>query len=254
MLSAVAAQTSPPPSVWAVYVSGSQWTQSFKDHVAATYPTSSATYGVGGPSSPHQPWGTLPWVNIDRISATFTANMRVEADDLRVLGVNVAETAAASVAYDAADATATWTLDRPLRADRIIVELDGGPDGIKHAITGGPLDGDADGVWGGDFRLRINVLPGGSSVVVDHYDFAYIRRKLMTSPSKPGVGAGSYSIFADLNGDGGINVIDLMEVRARQGDRLPFGQPTAASSAIPTSPLRTRPVARSLFSSTPVLA
>jgi hypothetical protein len=118
MLSAVAVQTSPPPSVRAVYVSGSEWSQLFKDYVATTTLNSSPAYGIGvylgtSPPRPDYPRGQMPWVNIDRISARFSDDMRVEVDDLRVLGVNVAETSATSVAYDFDpvnyEGTATWT-------------------------------------------------------------------------------------------------------------------------------------------------
>ena len=137
----------------------------------------------------------------------------------------------------------------------MFLELDGGPDGIRLRQLGVPIDGDGDGVAGGDFRLRMNVLPGnadGDRRVIG-FDVDAVRMSLSTRVSSPGGPAG-YDIWSDVNGDGRINIIDLVHVRSRQGDRLPliFVEP-AAAEARPTTLLRPRPVTRGLFSSEPIL-
>ena len=254
LLSAADVQSLPPPWVKAAYVSGSAWTQSFKDYAATLSPNSSSAYGLELGAG-----ALLPWVNLDRISLRFSDDMIVEADDLRVRGVNVPETVVSSVSYEFDPAryegVATWTLAAPLRADRVVVEVASGADGVRDRNNGVALDGEPDGVPGGDFRRRFDVLPGSMhGYAVSPLDTGVIRPAVGTSTTNLGRGVGEgpgrYQIFYDVNGDGRVNIVDLVEVRSRWGTRLPLTQPTIAS----LSPATTSLLARGLFSTDPVLA
>jgi len=77
-----------------------------------------------------------------------------------------------------------------------------------------------DGTAGGDFRFRVNVLPGDAfrDGVVNAIDAAAVRTRLR---QRAVGGAPRYSLFCDLDGDGRIGVWDEMLVRQRLGHALP---------------------------------
>jgi hypothetical protein len=90
-------------------------------------------------------------------------------------------------------------------------------DGVTAAWPSG------DGAPGGDFVFRFNVLPGDADQngVVNSIDLARVRRAYGTSTP-----FASYSIFADLDGDGRSSGTDVLIARANQRRRLP---PSAGS-------------------------
>jgi hypothetical protein len=81
------------------------------------------------------------------------------------------------------------------------------PIGLRSASVGAFVSGD--GAAGGDFQFPISFLGGDTTRdgTVNALDLANVRRRL-NSTIKNEVGAG-YSIFADFNGDGRINALDL---------------------------------------------
>lgn len=111
---------------------------------------------------------------------------------------------------------------------------------------------------GDDYRLRFAVFPADSyngAPYVDNDDINDIRSALHTSLSDRGVGNGSYTIDRDTNGDGRVNVVDVMEVRRRYFTRWPNSEPPLTVSVTDSAALsRARPVTRTLFSVAPVLA
>jgi hypothetical protein len=247
----VVVQSEPPPHVAAVYVSGTRWTQAFRDYVE------------------DQPWGTelgvvpdriVPWVNVDRVTVVFTGDVLVDQADLRLRGVTVPEYPVSSRTYaydnELSVGTATWTLVRPLAADRLVLELEGdAPDGIREQLSGVFLDGDGDGRAGGDYRLSFDALPGdgGMNGRVDALDFRAVRARETVSISNPGSAPFAYSPYRDLNGDGRINAVDVAEVRKRIGTFLPyFPSTTATGDTTPSQ--RVRPMTRGLFSVAAILA
>ena len=184
----------------------------------------------------------------------------MEPDDLRLRGVSVPTyptpvSVETVLERDPPEYRATWILPGPIPADRLILEIDGGADGVK-TTAGTLLDGDGDGEveQTDDFSIRFDVFPcnanGGSHI--DSGDLRTVRAGLNTSVTHRGVGNGSYTIHRDVNGDGRINAVDVAEVRRRYLTRMPFTEPTAAATA--SIPLRPRPVTRGLFSASPVLA
>src|SRR5262249_22246412 len=100
--------------------------------------------------------------------------------------------------------------------------------------TGNALDGEwsqgastfpsGDGVPGGDFRFRFNVVPGdvNRNGGVNAQDVILTRNRQGSSVAAPA----NYSVFYDVNGNGGINGQDLILVRNRQGAVLPVGEPS----------------------------
>jgi hypothetical protein len=157
-------------------------------------------------------------------------------------------------------AAATWTLPRPIAVDRLVLEVASGPDGVIGG-GGSQLDGNGDEIQGDDYRLRFAVFPANVSngaPYVDNDDINWVRGGLNTSLSQRGVGNGSYTIDRDTNGDGRVNVVDVMEVRRRYFSRWPNSEPplvlAASASAAPGPAGRVRNVTRRLFSAAPVLA
>jgi hypothetical protein len=157
----------------------------------------------------------LPWVNIDSVSVVFSQDVVVDADDLRLNGVNVPAYEIVSFFYDAGTHTATWGVHSPqLGADRLTVSLDGDDagdgsdnDGV-HALGGVYLEG-------GDYSLALDVLPGDfdGDGVVSIQDSVGVRNHMPAY--------GTYLLLADLNGDGVVNTTDVNAPRARLGSTLP---------------------------------
>ena len=250
----VSAEASSPPVVLNVYLSGTAWSASFKQHIGGNG-YDSATHGawIGPPSTEG---ASSPWSNVDQITVQFSTDMLVESRHLRVVGAAVGEYPVASFTYllDTLNFTgiAAWTLSRALSADRILLDLDGdSPGGVRQPGSNVHLDGDRDGQPGGDFRLRFDSLPGdqnrdGHVVAPDLYS---VRASVGTSVTHPGVVPTFYSARGDVNADGRINSQDVAEVRRRLGTSLPDWK--SAGLIAPRS--RARPVTRGLFSEAPVL-
>jgi hypothetical protein len=239
-LSAVV-QAEGPPAVERVYVSGSQWTPAFRQYLQ-DHGLGSATYGYAIPDSAGQT-EILPWINLDQVSVTYTSGVQVDAADLRIGGFNEPDYAldAGTFHYDAPTRTATWRLARQLFGDdRIVIKLDADdPDGVHAPGAGDFLDGDwfnptpdapegqpypsGDGAAGGDFRFRVNVLPGDTTrdggVLAD--DFSAVKKKFFKDTADTTTGDTSYSPFHDVNGDGVILAVDFSEVKKRFFNRLP---------------------------------
>lgn len=252
----VSAQSSPPVQVGTVFLSGSKWTPTYKQHLESLS-HGRADYGFAVSDFFNQ---TSPqtWVNVDRISLSFSTAVVAGPEDLRVRGVR-GEYPVAGYEFDRALAVATWTLASPLPADRLELRLNvDGPGGVI-ATYGQLVDGDRDGLPGGDFTYRFNMLPGDArdSAAIDDFDVQYVRQLQGGGVGEfAAPGRGYYYYPADVNGDGRINVVDRAEVRRRLGTSLPPEQPpppAVAGAAGAASPLRSRPVARSQFSTSPIL-
>ena len=52
----------------------------------------------------------LPWTNLDQVVVPFSEDVQVSTNSLTIAGVNTANYAVSSVAYDPNTFTATWTL------------------------------------------------------------------------------------------------------------------------------------------------
>jgi hypothetical protein len=230
--------TTNSPHVTQVYVSGSTWTDAFKQYLQAQG-QGSGQYGYAIPATAQL--ATLPWANLDRVSVTFDQDVTAHQADLAVRGVTVPNYAVTGYTYDAATKTGTWTLGQPLRNDKVLLDLNADAGGVSS--TGGALDGDwnnagdtfpsGDGTAGGDLRFRFNVLPGDTNrngtVVAD--DFSDVKKKFFKSTTNPGAGDTGYTVFHDVDGNGSIVANDFSEVKKRFFNTLPAGEPSAAAVA-----------------------
>jgi hypothetical protein len=209
------------PSVTDVFVSGGQWVGTFLEALASV--------GLGDLTlgrrldAGRDALLNLPWTNLDRVSLRFDRAVNVESSDLVVGGVRTPTYAIASFTYDDVTHTATWTLADPLAADRLLLDLDA--EGVTAVQGGQALDGDyagdfpsGDGIEGGDFRYRFNVLPGDitRNGQVNVVDLGQTRRRT-PGHHRPL----PYDVLSDVNGDGAIDTQDQGLVTARLLDQLP---------------------------------
>ena len=144
----------------------------------------------------------LPWTNLNQVSLRFDRGVTIDASDLRILGATGAlySFEAFTPPSDSNYHVATWTLDRPIGADRVTLQLNSNPatGGVVGAFDGRqPLDGEwtdgaaavrsGNGQPGGDFVFRFNVLPGDANRDgrVDARDLAAVRG---SARARPGTG------------------------------------------------------------------
>ena len=196
------------------------------------------------------------------MSIRFDEQVLVADVDLAVFGVRAFRYEFSDFDYDDVTHIATWTLPQPVGNDRLLLDLDGGRSGVVDT-DGARLDGEwfgvqdsfpsGDGVGGGDFRFRLNLLAGdanrdGRVNAVDWFD---LRRKLKTTAAAPGTGPAAYSALHDLTGDGAINTPDLLTVRRNLLRSLPAGEPGPIIMAgAPTR--RGIPITRGMFGEYPI--
>ena len=247
-----AANPQAPPRVNQVFVSSTEWTQSFKNYLEEKgYGDEVYGYSVTARDQLNE----LPWVNLDEVSIRFSEGVVVDASDLEIRGVNVPEYALDPTAfrYDAATRTATWRLANGVKFnnDRIVLDLNGdAPAGVKDPQgnfldgewrnPGGPglSDGDlfpsGDGTAGGDFRFRINVLAGDTERdgIVLARDYSEVKRRFFSSADGSTTGSAPYSLYHDTDGSGIILARDYSEVKKRFFNTLPVGEPTGFSSSL----------------------
>lgn len=205
-----------PPVVVAVRVGGSAWADAFPAGAEApvSYPI---PLGSAAQTTP------LPWHGIDRIELVFSTDVRVDAQDLRLAGVNQPMLDATNFHYDAASLTATWQFAHALETDRMLIRLsDGVRDAFGNALDGEWTDGvsrlSGDGLAGGDFAMQVNVVSGdvdgdGRTAAGD---FDRLRNALGST-----AGSAAYALFADLNADGRVDGLDVRRFWSSLGSALP---------------------------------
>ena len=191
---------------------------------------------------------TLPWGNINQIKVVFSENVTIDQSDLLLTGVNVPSYTVSSgtFTYDPSTFTATWTLPQPIGPDKLMLALNAdGSDPIEDAAgdrldgewtnptspadTGGSTYPSGDGVAGGNFDFRFNVLPGDATQdgTVNVADM----NKVLTNVNSTGMSRGQ----GDVTGDGAVDVSDLNVVLTNYNQSLPSGTP--ATGAFPAADL-----------------
>ena len=225
----VATAAATPPTVTQVQVSGATWLSPFLTFMQAT------GQGDGGYRLPAtNQLAPLPWIAIDRISIQFSESVNVQSSHLALRGTTAGTKASGGFSYDSATFTATWTFTSALTVDKWLIDLsadvtDSGGSALDGDWTNPPALGETgdsfpsgDGVAGGAFRFRFNVVPGGvmqtgqvQSTDVINTRNAQFRHTLMAG----------YSAFLDVDSSGAIQSTDLVQVRNRQFTSLPNNEP-----------------------------
>ncbi|MCX5660866.1 MAG: PQQ-dependent sugar dehydrogenase [Planctomycetota bacterium] len=235
----------PPPFLAAVYLRGSNWTNPFLAEIGSQGLGNSHGYAV--PVGDGAQLAPLPWSNIDHLTLRFSDAVTVHQGDLVLRGVNTPAYSfidfSAGLDGDGAY-VATWTLGAPIGIDKLLLSLaDSVVDGDNAALDGewtNPTSiGQAsptsvfpsgDGLPGGAFTFRFNVAPGDTNQNggINIVDVVQVRNRQGSSVANPT----HYSLFGDINGDGGINVQDTILARNQQGKSLPAGEPALPASAM----------------------
>jgi hypothetical protein len=235
-----AAVDNKPPTVEAVYVNSTQWSPQFRAYLADHH-LGSGQFGYetdklkpdNAENAKHQ---ILPWINLNQVSIRFSENVQVQQDDLTITSVAGNEYHVTGFTYDPETFTATWTLDRPVPADILVLNLDGtSPTGVTdlagNLLKGNTSDGDTGGgaPAGRDYEQALPVLPGdvnrSGSVLAD--DFAEVKTKFFASTTSDNGGRAQYDAFHDVDGSGNILANDFAEVKKRFFSRLPSGENSA---------------------------
>ena len=228
------------PTVTNVVVGSTAWTGNFLSYLAgAEQPERRRLCDSRGQRGPIVP---LPWGNIDQIKVTFSENVTVDQSDLLLPASIVPsyDVAAARSATIPSTFTATWTLPQPIGADKLMLALNADGSGPIRDAAGNRLDGDwtnptsttdagtgvypsGDGMAGGDFDFRFNVLPGDATQD-GSVGFADLN-KVLANYHRTGM---SWS-RGDVTGDGIVNSDDLNMVLTNYDQTLPSGSPTAGT-------------------------
>ncbi len=225
------------PTVVGVAVKGTGWTEEFLDQIEM------AGLGVDGYSIPvgsGEQLSAIPWQGINQIAIMFNEDVLITQGDLSVNGVATAmylfvPVASGGFSYDPIIHTATWTLAAPISGDKLLLVLNSATSGVRNE-SGVQLDGEwdnpsdqtdsssdtfpsGDGLSGGDFVFRFNVLAGDANGNGDvaFQDFFELQVAFGTSGPEPSK--------ADLDTDGEVDFQDFLILQAQFREQLPSGEP-----------------------------
>jgi hypothetical protein len=223
------APPSSAPRVTGVILSGTTWTAAFKDAVSTV---GSPVQGYSVPKGSGQAT-VLPWERVNQVSITFDRAVTISTGALTVRGVNTPSYSVAPTPSNPAGFTYTWTINTPVTGDRLILDLDDG----KVNAAGLMLDGEwtdnvspgssGNGTAGGDFRFKVNILPGDvdGDGDVQNDDFVDVRLAMFST-----AGGGSYDVRRDLVASGIINFVDAIAARNNLNRTLPAGTPSSPAA------------------------
>jgi hypothetical protein len=199
------------PYVNDVNLSSSKWTSDFVSNLTSTH---MGTAGYAASANE-----TLPWQNLDQVQIRFNEAVTVGPADLRLYGVAVSDyrtqVGVKAFRYDPLTFTATWTLNAPIGADQVRVELS---DSVRDVF--------GRAIGGSGYSMLFNVLPGDFSRGQSAHD----PRELIANGFSA-IGASNYSPFYDLDGNGKINVLDAILARNSALTLLPTGTPAGGTGS-----------------------
>ena len=230
-----------PPTVSDVNVSNTSWTPAFIDYLEVN---GLGNDGYSIPVGSAAQSDSLSWLDLDRISITFSEDVKIQASDLSISGVTNSSYDVDHFSYDPQTLTATWTLGTPFAAEeRVLLDLDGnGVDPVQD-LDGNILDGEwtdevstynsGNGTSGGDFEFRFNVLRGdiwASDDYIDWDDYEHGLRAQGNSLADP-----QYDPATDLDGDGLAEISDWVAIINHLWTSLPTGTPAGVADDAPTT-------------------
>ncbi|MEX0641281.1 MAG: Ig-like domain-containing protein [Pirellulales bacterium] len=183
--------------------SSSTWGDGFESHA-----DHADGLGYGAPLSQNETV-QLAWESIDEIRLQFSGDLPLSIGDLVVRGANQALYPIESLVIDPVMHTAVWRLAQPILADKVLVELTS--EGLAESI-----------------RLRMNVLPGdvNRDGIVNRADLLSGMRTFLSQRGT------AIAARHDINGDGVTNLMDIVNIRNRQGRALPDGEPGGPSPSV----------------------
>src|SRR5262249_48740570 len=111
------------PQVQNVLVDGTNWTAPFLAELQTASLGNGNGYAI--PVGSSDQLKTLPWTNLNQIQVVFSDDVNVQASDLSLTGINVAQYGFSDFKYDHTSFTATWTLGATITTDKLTLSLDG---------------------------------------------------------------------------------------------------------------------------------
>ena len=147
----------------------------------------------------------LPFTTIKAIDIIFSDDVAVNKGQLSLTGANGSSYGFAGFSYSPKTDDATWTLPSALGVDRLMMALDGETFAADPTIVVNP------------FATKFAVLPGdfNGDGVVNSQDMVGVRNQMQ------GMGDPSMIGWADLDGNGVVDLNDYNAVRQNIGKRLP---------------------------------
>jgi hypothetical protein len=148
----------------------------------------------------------LPFIDIKALDVIFSDNVNVTSSMLQLLGVNVPNYSFSAFTYNSSNFDATWSLPSAIGVDRLMLSLDG-ETALPNSGSGPPIGADP-------FSNSFAVLPGdvNGDGTVSGGDVVIVRNDIQSH---------TYSIWADVDGSGVVDLTDLTNVRKRLGSHLP---------------------------------
>lgn len=201
-----------PATVAEVAVRGSGWSSTAAASAGdtgaagATGSASDAGGSLGVPLGMDGSTEHLALAGVDQFVARYAEDAEVRFDDLSIASTAGTPYQIDAFSYNPATRTATWTFDRPLDADRVLVSL-ANAGAVVWSKTLDVLAGDFDesgAVDAADVAAAVAAVYGGQT---------------------------THASAADLNRDGILNLRDVIALRNRLGTSLPAA-PSAAAGAI----------------------
>ena len=150
----------------------------------------------------------LPFTNIKAIDIIFSDDVTVTKSDLTLTGLNIPLYSFSGFQYNSATHEATWTLPTALGIDQLMMALDGtSANGVHTTTSNIPLLS--------NLGMGFSVLPGDvdGDGVVTVLDAVDVMNEI--AANQP------YSVWADVVGDGVVDMNDYLAVRIRKGTKLP---------------------------------
>jgi len=215
-----------PPKVTGVWLSSTDWSTPLINQLDPVN-----GLGVGVPAGSGDQLLPFGQNDIDQVVLRFSEEVVIGAEDLTIRGANVPEYSVTGFHYDPSTFTATWTLVAPFGADKLLLDLSP----MVRDIQGDALDGEwdnptntsdltssvfnsGDGVAGGFFEFRINILPGDATQdgTVNGDDLLVWQASLFDTGA---------NLAADFNQDETVNGDDLLIWQASLFDALSGGDP-----------------------------
>jgi hypothetical protein len=213
-----------PPVVTDVIVASSSWDEEFIDMIDGG--GSGAGNGLGLSLPGAEQLTNVTWDDIDRIYIEFSGNVgeAFTLDNLSLIGTNVADyLVGASLDFGVAgDYIGTISLPVPIENDALILTIF---DSLTDS-AGNQLDGEwinesslhsGDGIAGGQFDFRIDVLPGD----VNNSDGVNVIDYILTYQKGGQLVSDIVDARFDLNNNNGINIVDAILVYFLGGKALP---------------------------------
>ena len=227
-----------PPTVTNVEVASTAWSTAFVGYLQTA---GLGTNGYSIPRGSTAQSATLTWDNINQIMLTFSKDVRADAADLSISGINTTAYGISNFRYDPQTHVATWTLNAAIDKDRLRLDLDANGSDPVRDLDQNILDGEwtnnvstasGNGTAGGDFEFNFNVLPSdvNNTSNITAIDYTYVRQLDGKSTSSSG-----YVAKRDIDGSGLIDSTDWQEAWDRGGQVLPSGSPAGTNNDAPTT-------------------